>query len=249
MEIRLKEVISPDDGDLAQLSALLSVTFADSNLWLGLHRVKEFLADPGPDRSFHVVVAREGDTMLGGTFFSCAAATGAGFSEYIVLTKEARGKGISRMLYDYRKATLDRSARQFGHPGCPGLLIEVENPWRIPAKFHEREKQTAMDAMERWRYFHHMGFYRLEFPYVMPPLRSDLQPVHYLDLLLNPWSERLVVLDHVPAEFVLRSVAPTMLGWAPEYSKVALENLRRQFGGRPVRMVPLLEEERRYAQS
>jgi hypothetical protein len=249
VEIRCREVVDPADNDLTQFATLLANTFADNNLWVGLDRIREFLSDPGPHRSYHVVVARESDHLLGGTIFSCAAATGAGFSEYLVLSREARGKRISRRLYDYRKAVLDRSARRFGHSGCPGLLIEVENPHRVPPDIVERERDTAMDAMERWRYFHHMGFSRLDFPYTMPPLRPELQPVTYLDLLFGPWSERLTYAGTMEAKFVLDSMAPTVLGWAPDWSRTELERLRRRLNGHPIKMEPLLPEERRYAQS
>lgn len=251
MEIRLKEVTNPADREVEGFAALLKANFADENLCLGTERIQGFVAEtPTAARTFHLLVAVGEERVLGGTLFSCAAATGAGFSEYLVLSKEARGGGVSRQLAQRRREILDRSARQRGHAGSPGLLIEVENPWRMPQSYLEHERETAMDAVERWRYFHHMGYQKLDFDYHMPPLGPDQEPVTYLDMFFLPWSDQYR--GSIPAEFLVQTLAPTWTAWSPEYGARGVEELRQQLGGKAVPLISieaeLLKMERRWAQ-
>lgn len=251
MEIRLKEVTDPKDRDVERFAALLQAHFADGNLWLGPERMRAFLAEsPTAARSFHLLVAGTEDRVLGGTLFSCSAATGAGFSEYMVLHSDARGSGLSRKLIERRREILMRSARERGHPGSPGVFIEVENPWRSPREFLEKERQVSMDAVERWRYFHHMGFFKLDCDYRMPPLGAGKVPIDYLDLMFCPWSDQYRVA--VPAELLVRSIGPTWQAWSSDEGTRAMEGLRRSLGGKPVRLLNLESEiaktQRRWAQ-
>jgi GNAT superfamily N-acetyltransferase len=240
MEIRFKEVIDPADGDVSQFASLVKASFADGNLLLSPDRISEFLAEPrSGGRSIHLAVVKEEDRVLGGTLFSCAAATGAGFSEYMVLSPATRGKGVSRKLYGFRREILDRAARQWGFPAARGLLIEVENPWRLPHHFLEVERERAMDAVERWRYFHHMGFLLLDFKYIMPPLDDDQEPVTYLDMFFTPWMDSLALAGAIPAEFLVQTIAPTWRAWAPGRADIVLGRLRQSLEGHPVRFISI----------
>jgi len=240
MQFELRKVINPGDGDVKQFAALLQAIFADDSVCLEAERMREFLAaGPQSQRSFHLVVAKAGDQVIGGSLFSSVIATGAGVSEYMVLDQRARGQGVSRLLFDYRKSVLDREARRNGFPGATGLFIEVESPGRTPTAYAEQELQTAMGLLERWRYFKHLGFFLLDCRYVQPPLGVNKEPVTYLDLLFQPSSPELSVAAAISPDFLIQSLAPIWGAWAPDYSRTALQEFRTRLGDGPVPLLPL----------
>ena len=186
-ELSLARVTRPDDSALAALNELLDRTLADPDTLLGLARLREFVGEANPERTFCVLVARRGDTVVGGSVFSYIVASNCGFSEYIVTSAVERGRGLGRRLFDARKALLDEYAQLYRHDGCFGVFIEVDSPLRTPAAFLDAERTSALDAWERLRIFDHLGFRRVEVTYAQPPLAPGKQAVDYLDLLFAPW--------------------------------------------------------------
>jgi hypothetical protein len=81
-----------------------------------------------------------------------------------------------------------------------GLFIEVDQP--------ERAHQTDPQAWNRWRIFDHLGFRRVDVPYVQPPLAEDKSAADYLDLMFVPWDDAVRALSHVPAGWVLNTALP-----------------------------------------
>ena len=187
-EISLAYVTQPGDPAVTALSELLERTLADPDTLLGSANVREFLTESNPERVFFVLVARRGDTVVGGSVFSYVIASNCGFSEYIVTGAEERGTGLGRRLFDARKAVLDARARMYGHDACSGLFIEVDSPARTPTALLDAERTSALDAWERLRIFDHLGFRRVEVQYVQPPLAPGKHAVEYLDLLFAPWA-------------------------------------------------------------
>jgi GNAT superfamily N-acetyltransferase len=237
----LKQIESPDDPDLARLSELMDVTFADPNIVLGVDRMREFLAAnrPGAARRFFVLVAtdpvRDG-AVVGGSVFSYVARSRCGFSEYIVVDRPVRGAGLGRLLFDARKEVLDGEARREGRGGCRGLFIEADNPLRLPADLAAIERETAMEALERLRLFDHLGFRRVDAPYVQPPLASDKQPIDYLDLLFAPWHSAATA--RIPTQWVLDTLAAIWSAWAPTLAADHLERLRSRISSEDVALLP-----------
>src|SRR5262249_24560175 len=132
-------------------------------------------------RDFHVVAAcDDAQQVVGLSVFSYVPASNCGFSEYIVVAREVRGTGLGRALFDRRKAILDAGARLAGRPRCRGLFIEAEDPRRMPPEHVTVEQETAIDPVEGQRIVQHLGFWRVEVPYVQPPLAEDKEAVEYL---------------------------------------------------------------------
>jgi GNAT superfamily N-acetyltransferase len=233
----IRPVTHPTDPAILGYASLLRQTFADKNLCLPAYRMEEFLADPGPERTAHLLVLEEGGQVVGGTFFSCSAHTGAGFSEYLILAPTHRGGGYSRRLIEARQAVLDEAARGFGFERCPGLFIECESPARTPSEVAERERLTAMDLVERRRYFHHIGYRQVDVAYRQLPLCPQRVALDYLDLFFFAWNPALT--DALPADFLLGSIRPVYQGWSPETWEGEIAGLRRQVGTGPVRLLPL----------
>jgi GNAT superfamily N-acetyltransferase len=241
----IRQIDSPDDPDLRQLSALMNVTFPDPNTVLGLDRMQEFLAGnrPGGARRFCVLVATDparAGAVVGGSVFSYVARSICGFSEYILVDRRVRGTGLGRRLFDARKEVLDEAARREGHGGCRGLFIEADNPERVPADFAQMERETALDAWERLRLFDHLGFRRVDIPYVQPPLAADKAPIDYLDLLFAPWPAHLA-LSAIPAPWLLDTLEPVWSAWSPAMAAGQLERLRQRISSDDVALRPLDE--------
>src|SRR5437588_6438822 len=189
-EVAIEQVVHPDDPRLAALSRLLNHTFPDPNSVLGLDRIQEFLAATaaGGPRHFRVLVASRNPTeVIGGTIFSYVQRSNCGFSEYLVVDRAFRGKGLGRELFERRKAILDGLAAHHAQATCRGLFIEADNPQRTPAELAEAERETSLEARERLRLFEHLGFRRVDIAYVQPALAANKAPVDYLDLLFAAW--------------------------------------------------------------
>jgi GNAT superfamily N-acetyltransferase len=210
--VQLVDIHDPHDPAVAGVARLLLDVFADPNTVLGKDRLCEFLADRA-DRLFNVLILGPREAPLGATVFSYVPRSNCGFSEYLVLREHARGHGLGRRLSDARKARLDAAAQSAGFAACNGLFIEADNPDRTPTGLLEAERQTAIDEHERLRIFAHLGFFRVDIPYVQPPLGPGKQPVHYLDLLFAPFSSRM---NDVPAAWVVDTLAPVWRAWAGE---------------------------------
>jgi GNAT superfamily N-acetyltransferase len=237
--LRLKHIESPDDPDLARLWALMDATFADPDIELGLDRMQEFLAAnrPGAGRRFFVVVATN-PGVVGGTVFSYVARSACGFSEYLLVDRLSRGTGLGRVLFDARKEVLNLEARRDGYEGCRGLFIEADNPLRLPADVAAIERETAMEARERLRLFEHLGFRRVDVPYVQPPLAADKQPIDYLDLLFAPWPAH-VAISAIPTQWVLDTLEPVWSAWSPATAAEHLARLRERIPSDDLALLPL----------
>jgi GNAT superfamily N-acetyltransferase len=236
----LKQIELPDDPDLTDLSALMNLTFPDPNTVLGLDRMQEFLAAnrPGAARRFCVLVAtdrvRDG-AVVGGSVFSYVPRSNCGFSEYIVVDRLSRGRGVGRSLFDARKEVLDSEARAHGFDWCRGLFIEVDNPERVPADFAAIERETALDAWERLRLFDHLGFRRVDVAYVQPTLAPDKHAIDYLDLLFAPWQAQAPAA--IPARWVLDTLEAIWSAWTPATAAEHLARLRSRIPGEEVALL------------
>ena len=242
--VDLIDIDRPDDPLLGQVADLMATTLADPNIVLGLDRLQEFLAANAPEaeRRFCVLAASAGDPaqVVGLTVFSYVPAANCGFSEYIVVSRTARGSGLGRRLFDRRKAILDAAARQHGQVPCRGLFIEVEHPGRTPPEFRAMEQATALDAWERLKIFDHLGFRRVDLAYVQPPLAAGKAPVDYLYLLFASWTGPQ---QHLPARTVLDTVRPIWASWAAQTYQAHYTALSDRLGDRPVALRPLFNPE------
>jgi hypothetical protein len=242
--LTLREITAPDDPHLAGLSRLMERVFADPNTVLGLDRLAAFLsADPQPSRRhFHVLAALDGsDHVVGGSVFSYVPRSNCGFSEYIVSDASMRGVGLGRRLFDRRKAILDADARERGQQRCRGLFIEADDPERTPEAFVVAERHTALDPSERLRLFDHLGFLRVDVPYVQPPLAPGKQPIDYLDLLFAPWQPGAADQRRMPAAWIFDTLAPVWSAWSPATRGGHLATLRQNVLTDQVALEPLAQ--------
>jgi len=198
--------------------------------------MRQFLTESS-ERTFHVLVAEEAARVIGGSVFSYVPRSNCGFSEYLVLEPRARGSGMGRQLFDRRKAILDRRAAECGHTSCRGLFIEVDSPERTPPEMLEADRESSIDAYARLRIFGHLGFRKVDVPYVQPPLGPGKEAVDYLDLLFAAWDSQT---DVIPVEWILQTVEPIWASWTPCSAPEYLAEFHNRIGtSRLVSLEPL----------
>ena len=235
-EFSLHQLTDPDDADLESVAALLLAVFPDPNTVLGLDRLLEFLGQSSHERVFNVLAAKESDRLVGCAVFSYVPVSNCGFSEYIAVTKNARGGGLGRKLFDARRGLLDQHARATGRDACRGLFIEADSPARVPTELLKQERTTAIDAEERLRVFAHFGFKRVDIQYVQPPLGYGKEAVTYLDLLFAPWAEMSRAIE---AEVIVQTLEPVWRAWSPQTYQAELDVLRSRLTRPTVALMPL----------
>jgi GNAT superfamily N-acetyltransferase len=240
--LRIDRVTRPDDQRLVAFADLLARTFADPNSVLGLERIQEFLASDSrtSGREFCIVIATDdAQRLVGGSVFSYVPAENCGFSEYLVLERATRGRGMGRQLFDRRGAVLDECANRHGHVSCRGLFIEVDSPERMPPDMLAAEQESSMDAYERLRVFGHLGFLRVDVPYVQPPLGEGKEAVDYLDLLFAP-SRFSLPMGVIPVTWILATVEPVWNAWTSGMAARYLTEFKQRIGSaRLVALQPL----------
>lgn len=142
----------------------------DTSYWLSLLDSRPWPAPPQP--LLDVILAMEGERILGGVTIELYRTAKAGFLTYIAVAEEARGKGIGRRLVAAARAWLD----EVGGKDVP-MLAETE-------RFEDAEDDAERGATaRRQRRLSRLGARRLDFDYFMPPLRSGLSP-HRLHMLV-----------------------------------------------------------------
>lgn len=239
--VELALIEHPTDPRLADVAGVLSDTFPDPDVVLGLDRLQSFLRgdDREPRRAFFVLAATAGSALVGCSVFSYVPASQCGFSEYIATAAAARGQGIGRRLFEVRHEVLDRAARRSGAAACAGLFVEAESPERTPPRVLTAERDTAMDAAERRAYFRRLGFLRVDVAYSQPPLGDGKQPVDYLDLLFLPWADGIARSRRLPRPQLTVTLQAIWCRWAPASCREHLDRLSRKL---PEANIPLLVE-------
>lgn len=238
--IGVGEVVTPDDPLLEPFHRIMEGTFADPNITLSFEHLREFVAGrEGPARRFHCLIVTVGGRVAGGSLFSYCRAANTGFSEYIVVAPEFRGRGVARIIVDRRLVILDRDARAAGRPQADALFIEVANPRKMPPDLARGDAERAMDPSGRRAFMRHVGFFRCDFDYVQPPLDAGKAPVTYLDLCCLPRNPDWAARGAVPGDVVLATVEPIWANWCPGEYRAFLNRFRPVLAGRDVPLLPL----------
>jgi len=129
--------------------------------------------------------------------FGCRASIQA---IYTFLEPGARGKGpipdMKTYMCDQALATFGFDPVRGGMP--PMMFFEVNNPKRMTQQeIEEDTKRSGLDPHRRYMLWKRNGFAPLQFPYVQPRLRPDVDPVRYLDLFCTAG-----VADEIPADLI-----------------------------------------------
>jgi GNAT superfamily N-acetyltransferase len=200
----IREVTDPDDVAIDGFGRMQTAAYFAPETLIPAQYIPRLLeGETGTRRNFLIVAEADG-RVVGGALFHWLAAAGSGFSSFLGVAREWRGKGVARALHEARFRLLDRAAG--GH--VPGVFIDVVNPLRLSPAELERERQAGSDPWNRRLAFEHLGFRQVDIRYEQPVGGPDGGPVTILDLLYCP---------HEPADRVATSlvVATMRAYWSP----------------------------------
>jgi GNAT superfamily N-acetyltransferase len=108
----VREVVDPADLAIAGFGRMQRAAYFAPETLIPAQYIPRLLAGDGATgsrRNFLIVAERDGD-VVGGTLFHWLAAAGSGFSSFMGVDRDLRGRGIARRLHEARFAVLDRAA-------------------------------------------------------------------------------------------------------------------------------------------
>jgi GNAT superfamily N-acetyltransferase len=230
--IEVRSVISSGDRAVAQFGALQREVYLESDMLIPGEAIGRMLGASSGLRTNFLIVAEESERVLGGTFFHYLPAAESGFSSFMGILPEARGRGIARQLHQARAAELERASAGRYH----GVFIDVVAPERVSTADVQKEIDFGTDPFARRKVFQALGFRKLELEYQQPVGGPGGGPVTTLDLLFCP---RIPGETAVELGVVLETMRSYWLGWlGRERTERAVERLRAQVSGASVRLLP-----------
>ncbi len=219
-------ITDPDDAAIAAFGRVQDASYPQPENLIPASMLPRLLAWQDDARRNFVLVAEENGVVLGGSVFHLLVTANTGFSSFMAVTRQARGRGISSMLHQARFAVLDR------HNQCDvdGVFIDVLNPRRMSAQELEGERAVGSDPFARRIVFDRLGFRRVNFAYQQPVGGPDGGPITTMDLLFCPHPGRVV--SSVPTQTVLDTMRAYWSAWIPlNRMSAALERIERLSGG------------------
>lgn len=171
----------------------IRVTSIDDPLFSAMHQLLgqifpaeevlafEAWAEPLKDPSIRVCVAVHEGEVVGATEYRYLPDLQVAMTDFTIIGRT--GLGIGRFLWLNRTADLSRMAAEAGK-AMLGTFAEIYNPERVEA--HAFGGISAMHPMVRREVLSHIGFQRLDFPYVHPSWQDDGAPVTNLDFCFLP---------------------------------------------------------------
>ncbi|MFP4978889.1 GNAT family N-acetyltransferase [Paenibacillus sp. CN-4] len=216
-------ITSIGDPLFAKLHRLMQEVFPpeevlEYSLW------KEPLEDPG----IRVFAAVHEGEVVGATEYRYYADWNVAMTDFTIIGRE--GLGIGRFLAVNRLEDLRKLAAEGGKE-LRGMFAEIYDPYRV--EHHEFGGVKPMDPFVRREVLSHLGYKRLDFPYVHPSWGNDGEAVEGLDLCFMPSDyERTELEAGLIADFLTRYY--TVLPNKP----VAWMDMVQELRGRPA--VPLL---------
>jgi hypothetical protein len=153
---------------------------------------KEALQDPG----IRVFVAVHEGQVVGATEYRYYEDFNVAMTDFTIIGRE--GLGIGRFLAQKRSTDLHALASSNGK-SLFGMFAEIYDPYRVPTLSFGRVK--PMDPFVRHEVLSHMGYRKLDFPYVHPSWNNDGEAVNGLDLCFLSYDETL---KSIPADLVVQ---------------------------------------------
>jgi GNAT superfamily N-acetyltransferase len=167
----------------------------------------------GPN-NYHIILALDGSDIIGASVSDYLAKPNCGVIEFLLVAEQLWGKGIGQALHNATIAAFDGDARRTGRRGIDGIVIELNDPFRVAPQDDNYDPFDRAMIWDRW------GYGRLCFPYVQPALSDEQQPVTCLLLGMKPMTPRLR--NEVPPDTVC-DVLEGYMRWAMRIDQPALD--------------------------
>jgi hypothetical protein len=174
--IRIQSI---DDPLFARMHCLMQEVFPPEEV-LAFDLWKEPLEDPGI-RVF--VAVHEGD-VVGATEYRYYEDLNVAMTDFTIIGRE--GLGIGRFLARERQKDLNALAAANGKQ-LYGMFAEIYDPYRV--EDHVFGGIKPMDPFVRREVLSHLGYKRIDIPYVHPSWQNDGEAVTGLDLCFLPTDE------------------------------------------------------------
>lgn len=222
--IRIRPVRDPADPAIRQFGDLQERTYGDPEMLIPPEMIPQILATQTPERRNLMLVAEDEGQVVGGDLFHYFAGPNTGFSSYLAVAHEVRGRGLARQMHEARSALLDEAAEG----DAAGVFIDVMAPERLTPEEMAQEQAVGSDPVVRRRIFQRLGFRRVDVAYEQPAEGAGGVAVTNMDLLYCP---------RTPAETVSTAlVVETMRAyWLDWIGKIAADRnaaeLQRRCGG------------------
>ncbi|GIP14915.1 hypothetical protein J40TS1_05570 [Paenibacillus montaniterrae] len=170
---------SIEDPHFPALHQLLGTIFPPEEV-LAYELWKEPLLDP----SIHVYVALHQGQVVGATEYRYYPQLRVAMTDFTIIGQA--GLGIGRFLLRQREKDLQQLAKASGTESI-GMFAEVYDPFR--AQIHEFGGVSPMNPIVRREVLSHIGYKKLNFPYVHPSWDHEGNAVSELDLCFLPADE------------------------------------------------------------
>lgn len=179
---------------------------------------EEPLQDPG----IRIFVAVHRGEVVGATEYRYYEDFNVAMTDFTIIGQD--GLGVGAFLASKRLDDLDAVAADNGKE-LQGMFAEIYDPYRIGD--HEFGGVKSMNPYVRREVLSHLGYKRLDFPYVHPSWNNDGEAVTELDLCFMPMVKNT---DEMPAELVVKFLRRyySVLSNKPKSWFTMIENLEEQ---------------------
>ncbi|MDN4493463.1 GNAT family N-acetyltransferase [Ureibacillus aquaedulcis] len=186
--IRITDI---NDPLFAKLHTLLGEVFPPEEV-LEFELWKEPLEDPG----IRVFVAVHEGEVVGATEYRYYPGWSISMTDFTIIGKP--GLSIGRFLAQERQKDLMRLAEEQGEV-LKGGFAEIYNPYLMKEHF-DFGGVMPMNPFVRREVLSHLGYKRIDFPYVHPSWKNDGEAVAGLDFCFMPTDDAL---SEIPASLVV----------------------------------------------
>ncbi|MFD0587058.1 GNAT family N-acetyltransferase [Paenibacillus sp. GCM10027627] len=180
-------ITSIDDPYFKPLHQLLGSIFPPEEVL-----AYELWEEPLKDDGIHVYVALHNGEVVGSTEYRYYPQLKVAMTDFTIIGKPSLGVG--RFLLRQREEDLARLAEQSGTKPI-GMFAEIYDPYR--AASHEFGGVSPMNPFVRREVLSHIGYMKLDLPYVHPSWDHEGAAVTELDLGFLPKDETLLELDAI----------------------------------------------------
>jgi hypothetical protein len=178
-------IVSIEDPLFPKMHRLMQEVFPPEEV-LAFELWKEPLEDPG----IRVFVAVHEGEVVGATEYRYYEDLNVAMTDFTIIGKP--GLGIGRFLFKKRQEDLISLAAKNGKQ-LFGVFAEIYDPYRI--QDHAFGGIKPMDPFVRREVLSHLGFKRLDVPYVHPSWKNDGEAVTDLDLCFCPMDDTVESLE------------------------------------------------------
>lgn len=185
-----KRITSINDPLFKQMHELMQTVFPPEEV-LEFSLWEEPLQDPG----IRVFVAVEDGQVVGSTEYRYYEDMQVAMTDFTIIGRD--GQGIGPFLAKKRQEDLFALVKE-KQGRLIGMFAEIYNPYQVEELTFGGVK--SMNPYVRREVLSHLGYRRLDFPYVHPSWNNDGEAVSGLDFCFLAYEE----IDALPAELIVR---------------------------------------------